>query len=146
MSKNLKYSHKDFTDKSLLGLPASDFDGEIVGSCFFQQCKEGDSVWKKIFPDGIKTAFIRCNLDNVIVPAGCTIKSGCHRAILMQNDRQDWILDAVLKPFEPIDKKMRLRAGISIDPKDIPSTKITQAQFEAQQKAIATPLPVKEVL
>jgi hypothetical protein len=72
---NVKYSFRDFTGKDLTKEPAKDFDGEIVGSCFAQECPLDTQLPKsgiKVFPTGITTTFIACNLDNVEIPATAT--------------------------------------------------------------------------
>lgn len=115
-----KYSYKDFTGQSLKGedIPP----GEIIGSCFAQ---EGEEMYD-IFPDGMTGVTLsKCNLDNVVVPAGNTIDvSSWNRNIIVQNDLADWVCDGADKPTEPIDKKYREHNKISIDPKDIPAVKM----------------------
>ena len=81
--------------------------------------------------------FKGCNLDNVIVPLGNTIIDSCHRQIDVQNDWDDWILDDItLQPMEPMNKAERIKAGLSIDPKDIPNTKWTEEQRRAFEDLI----------
>jgi len=130
MNINEKYSYKDFTNKNLLDVPVEELnDTTIVGSCFYQEATESQ-VEFDIFPKGITGVhFIRCNLDNIIVPDTCTMDldspDACsHRKIQIQNDMADWILDDNDNPIEPIDKKMREMENISIDPKDLPEEKI----------------------
>ncbi len=127
---NEKYSYKDYMNKELSEEKASDFnDTEIIGSCFYQ---EGDPD-QEIFPVGITGVnFIRCNLDNVKLPAGCTVFGGTNKKIKIQNDLSDWILDKDGNPTEPIDKKDREEAGISCDPKDIPVTKLDTPLLSAE--------------
>lgn len=116
---NEKYSFKDFLDKKFTHLFTSEFNNsEIRGSCFYQQVVPNTQV----FPTGITgVIFVECNLDNVLVPVGNTIKGGCHRRIMIQNDLEDWIIDDSLKPTEPINKIFFERLGLSVDPKDIPN-------------------------
>lgn len=133
MAINEKYSYKDFLDKDLTSLPASDFNNsEIVGSCFYQQAKPDTQV----FPTRMTgVAFIRCNLDNVLIPSGNTIKSDCcHRKIVIQNDLEDWIVDDLGKPVEPVNRKVFERLGLSIDPKDIPLTKETVSVTKTKEE------------
>ena len=85
--KNLKYSHKDFTHKSFLKENSKDFEGEIVGSCFYH---EGEL--SEIFPKDIQATFINCNLDNVIIPAGCKVIGGTNKEIKAV-DGADWVCD-----------------------------------------------------
>lgn len=120
---NEKYSYKDFTNQSFLGVDHSEFDKtEIVGSNFYQESKEGEDIEKNIFPVGMTgVTFRKCNLDNVIVPVGNTVETDCtKKKIKKQNDLEDWILDKNDKPVEPVSKKMFERLGLSVDPKDLP--------------------------
>lgn len=119
MAINKKYSYKDFMDKDLTALSASDFNNsEIVGSCFYQQ-KAPDT---QVFPSGITgVKFIKCNLDNVLIPTGNTIEGDCHRKIKVQNDLEDWIVDGLGKPVEPVNPKTFTNLGLSITPNIIPT-------------------------
>jgi hypothetical protein len=103
--KNEKYSHRAFPyhGVSFKDLKPEEFnDMEIVGSCFYQEWIEGDKdVVKDIFPYGTKgVTFIRCNLDNIKVPDGCTVKDGTNRILKVQDDKDDWELDAQLRPVK----------------------------------------------
>jgi len=120
MAINEKYSHKDFTHKILTATdPAAWNNSEVVNSCFYNETPK-----TQVFPAGITgVEFVRCNLDNVVVPPGCTTKDCSTRLIKVQNDMEDWLLDATLKPVEPIGKTMFTKLGLSIDPMDIPVTK-----------------------
>ena len=124
MAINVKYSFQNFCGQSFKDHPVKDFNNsEIKGTCFYQEAKENDvEVLKDIFPDAmIGVVFERCNLDNVLIPNGNTVgMRSSNQRIKIQADLTDWKLDNTLKPIEPIDKKTRLREGISIDPKDIP--------------------------
>lgn len=120
---NEKYSYKDFMGQDFASVNASEFNNtEIVGSCFYQEAEPET----EIFPVGmVGVTFKRCNLDNVKIFPGNTVEgSCCHRKIKVQNDLNDWELDESLKPVEPIEKKKYIKLGISIDPKDIPATKL----------------------
>ena len=115
---NKKYSFKDFTGQSLIKEDPKEFTGSIKGSCFYHE------ALTEVFPDDIECTFERCNLDNVIVPAGCTISIGCtNKRVEIQNDCEAWILDDDGKPVEPVSKARFIKLGISIDPKYIPSCK-----------------------
>lgn len=130
---NEKYSYKDFTRKAFLEVTPKEFnDSEIVGSCFHQGKPN-----TKIFPDGLEgVTFIKCNLDNVLVPEECEIIGGCHRLIKEQNDLEDWIVDETLRPIEPVDKAVFAKLGLSVLPADIPGTKldISKVRTKTQEK------------
>lgn len=139
---NKKYSYGDFTHQSFVDEPAKDFnDTEIVGSCFYQESAyDAGSLSPTppdprvvIFPASMRgVVFKRCNLDNVIMPAGNTVVATgaepcCQRRIRVQNDLEDWALAADNKPLEPVAKKQFQRLGLSIDPKDIPAEKLEKS-------------------
>lgn len=131
---NAKYSHKDFTNTVMTD--AKDMDGILIeGSCFYQEGMPD----RHIFPEKMTgVTFVENNLDNVFIPPGNIIIGGTHKNILVKNDMSDWILeDATLKPVEPMDKEERIKAGISIDPKDIPIVKAVKNVFEIKKDADA---------
>lgn len=123
---NEKYSYKSFQNKKFLDVPASDFDGEIIGSNFYQENKPNS----EIFPAGISCTFSRCNLDNVAIPKTCVVDGGSNKQIKVQNDLTDWVLNSEGKPVEPMDRPFREAKNISCDPRDIPATKQTATVFE----------------
>jgi hypothetical protein len=139
MAINQKYSFKDFTGQDFSSVDASEFNNtEIKGSCFYQE-GEPDT---EIFPTGVTgVTFIRCNLDNVKIPVGNTVDKTCiNRKIKAQNDLEDWFLNDSNQPTEPMRKADYLRLGISTDPADIPSTKITEpivSKTEKEQEVIS---------
>jgi len=125
------YSHKDFTGRELLDKDLSGIT--IFGSCFLQEIPDS-----KIFPDNMTgVTFINCNLDNVFIPAGNETIGCSQRKFKVQNDMIDWILDTDLKPKEPISKEEFIKYGISIDPKDIPKTKMTESIIENKIKELS---------
>lgn len=135
MAINEKYSFKDFTHQTFTSVDASEFDNsEIKGSCFYQETAwDADSLGasakesrSNVFPPAMTgVTFIRCNLDNCLIPAGNTVDKSCsERRIRVQNDSEDWVLsDVDFKPTEPIDLVRFTEEAKSIDPADIPPTK-----------------------
>lgn len=133
MSKDKTYSDKDFTGhnlqdrKNMSGLL-------IVNSCFSQEIP--DTV---VFPaDMTGTTFEDCNLDNVFIPPGNTVKRGTTKRFKVQNDGEDWLVDSHDKPLEPLSKVIYQRLGLSIDPVDLPPDKaeislITQTKIDLAQ-------------
>lgn len=82
------FSRKDFTGRKLLDadIPSGT---KIVGSCFSQE-----TPGSKIFPDNMTgVTFENCNLDNVEIPPGNTVKSCSTRRFKAQNDGHDWEVD-----------------------------------------------------
>jgi len=118
---NKTYSFKNFMDQDLRGHDPKGFAGEIVGTCFAQQERPGELPPYDVFPAGVTgVTFVRCNLDNVRVPDGCTVEKGTNKVIRVMNDLDDWRCNEKGEPIEPMNKAERLRVGISCDPKDIP--------------------------
>lgn len=145
MSFNEKYSYHDFMHLSFKDKKAEEFnDTEIIGSCFYQECDFDDPVVEKdIFPDGMKgVIFRRCNLDNVQVSVANTVELDCtHKKIKIQNDLEDWILDATLKPIEPMAKEYFIELGISVNPKDIPPTKQSKSITQTKEDDLRVVTP-----
>ena len=112
---NEKYSNKNFTNKNLKDIEASDFTGTIRNSCFYQE----NNPYSDIFPDGIICTFENCNLDNVNVPKGCKVIGGTNKMIKVQNDGNDWIVDEKLEPTIPVCPQILLKNGQSTDPNDL---------------------------
>jgi hypothetical protein len=138
--QNEKYSFKDFTDQSFKDHKAADFNNTtIVGSCFHQNVVGEEDVLHDIFPDGMTGVhFVRCNLDNVLIPPGNTMDTEgwdmcTNKRIKIQNDGFSWILDNDNKPVEPMDKEQLLNKGMSIDPEDIPAQKLSPEEVKARQ-------------
>ena len=106
MKINDKYSFKAYPyhKLSFKDRPASEFnDTEIIGSCFCQENKPDSDI----FPNGIMgVIFKKCNLDNIYVPPGNTIKEGTHKKIKVQKDGLDWLLNDDLTPKEPLNKEI----------------------------------------
>lgn len=135
---NEKYSYKDFLGQSFTAVDPAEFDGtEIVGSCFYQENKPRSSI----FPVGMTgVTFVRCNLDNVKVPAGNTIGPRCsNRQCQCQNDGHDWEINAANKPIRPLNEKQFLQDGLSTDPASIPAEKlleidVTKSEYDAATK------------
>jgi len=119
MAQNEKYSYKDFTNKLLDKTDAAEWnDTEVVGSCFHQNTPK-----TVVFPVGISgVKFIKCNLDNVVIPEDCTVEGGTNKLISTQNDGADWFVDDNLAPIEPMNKAEYIKLGLSIDPAAIPAT------------------------
>lgn len=125
---NEKYSFKDFTGASLRDVPVEELNSSIImGSCFYQENKPDT----KVFSDDMRgVVFKRCNLNNVYIPPGNTVvlegPDKCsNERIKEQNDWEMWVVDENMNPIEPLNKEDRIKAGVSISPKDIPSKRFT---------------------
>lgn len=145
--RNDKHSFQDYTGRSFVDDdPAEWSDSEIVGT----QCsQEADSIAeggvastadprKSVFPDDMQgVTFIRCDLTNCHLPAGNTIGAGCCVSrVREQTDRSDWVVDDAGRPVEPLDKKLRNRRGVSVDPADLPARALTRLEHEAFRKTL----------
>ena len=119
-----KHSYRDYLCRSFVDRPAEEFsDQHIVKTCFAQQ--EPDTL---VFPDGVRGLTLSyCDLTNVLIPDGVTIVEGCLvQSVKVQNDGNDWVLDAEKKPVEPVNKKYLESQGMSVDPADIPLVDVLQ--------------------
>ena len=118
---NDKYSKKDFTGKSLLS--ETDLEGIVIyGSCFSQETPK-----TRVFSDAVKNiTFYNCNLDNVLLVKPGWITIGCsERMFKVQNDLRDWEIDIAGKPLKVLNEKYWINEKFSVDPQDIPLTKIS---------------------
>ncbi len=113
---DITWRNKDFTGHDLTKKVIA--PGTVIfGSCFSRE--KPDS---KVFPDSMTgVTFLFCNLDNVVIPAGCTVIACSQRRFLVQNDGCDWIVDGTNKPVEPILKEAFIKLSISTDPAAIPA-------------------------
>ena len=123
---NKKHSYKDYTGQDLSKLPAAEFSNSTIkGTCFSQELIKSDDL-VNVFPEGVENiTFERCNLDNVLIPKKCDKTKCCtNKMFKVQADKRDWVIDPVTKePIEPLNKKLYLKKGWSIDPKDIEKDK-----------------------
>lgn len=117
---NPDYSFKDFTGRTNLGK----MSGVIYGSCFSQE-----TPGNHIFPDTMSgVTFIKCNLDNVFIPAGNIVIDCWQRKFKVQNDMNDWLLDANNNPTMPFNHKVFTKLGLPIPlVSGIPIKKVSEA-------------------
>lgn len=137
MDKNKRFSHQDFTNRSLLDVPPDDLNGTvIVGSCFYQEAKPDEPLPRDIFPKGMTgVTFQRCNLDNVCIPPGNTFVDCTMKRIRWQNDGDDWILDAAGQPVEPVRAPILRKQGKPVPrPEDLPAQALTAAELEKREE------------
>lgn len=119
-----KWSMKDFTNrKNIFAGRARELTGlTIYASCFYQETLDSD-----VFPSDVKgLILVHCNLDNVRIPAGVTvIANRPAKRIQVQNDLRDWEIDANNNPVCVCGEKAELIAGRSVNPADIPMTRLS---------------------
>lgn len=120
-------SFRDFTGWIFTHRPDVDFAGKVIyASCFSQE--KPDTV---VFPPTLTGAtFVRCNLSNVVIPAGNTVIDCNTMRYRVQNDRRDWQLGALDLPVKVLGEKYWLQQGTSVDPADIPLTPLVLAPNE----------------
>lgn len=133
--RNEKYSFQDFTNQHLRA--ATDLNDIIViGSCFYQVCPEdfsGDPLMH-IFPEDMcGVTFVECNLDNVYVPPGNVTHECSHLRIKRMADGEYWFVDENIKPTEPIRKKRLMVLRENVDPRKIPTEKISEADLRKKR-------------
>jgi hypothetical protein len=128
--------HSDFTNRELWQFGADALTGTVVGSCFAQD--RPDTV---VFHPDTVCAFLNCNLDNCQIPAGCTVGEGCStRRIGVQNDGEDWLLDADNKPTAPVNLEAYVSLGLSIEPAAIPSQPLLESIVMSAMRKAAEPI------
>lgn len=117
---NPTYSNKDMTGWDLSG--RKDMNNIVIhGLCLSWETPNAQALP----PDLHGTTFIMCNLDNVFVPLGNTVIDCSVRCFKAQNDLEDWHVDPqTLQPLTPLHPESFTAVGLSIDPKDIPATKM----------------------
>lgn len=114
---DLKWHNKDLTGRDLTKEVLRNIN--VFGSCFSQEKPDSH-----IFPDDMSgVTFLFCNLDNVFIPPNNEVIQCSQRKFKVQNDLEDWVIDAQLKPVEPLNKETFIAKGISTDPKDISAQK-----------------------
>lgn len=110
------YDNRDFTGHDLSDRKDMVDGLTIEGSCFSQETPDSH-----IFPEDMTgVTFIGCNLDNVFIPDGNTIKDCSQRRFVVQNDLRDWYIDEADKPVELIGKKGWELQGYPTDKGSIP--------------------------
>ena len=81
--------------------------------------------------------FIACNLDNIFIPPGNTLVNCSNRLFKVQNDGDDWLVDAQHNPIQPLHPQQYLDLGLSILPSALPAKPIGQSIIQQTQAAIA---------
>ena len=117
-----RYSRRDFTGRSLVG--RKDMDGiAVYGSCFSHETPESE-----VFPPEVKgLVLVRCNLDNVALPAGATAIDCTRRRFRVQNDLNDWLIDEHDAPVKPTTWRAFEKRGLPVpSPVGIPAQKVVE--------------------
>lgn len=114
-------SFKIFTNWDLKEHPELDLNGKIIyASSFYNETPDAD-----ILPTGLSGAtFIKCDLNNVIVPGDNTIIDCTQERIEVMNDLRSWVTDPEGNAVKVLDEEYWQAKGVSIDPRTIPDKKI----------------------
>lgn len=108
---NDAFSGRDFTGRGFVDVKNG---ANVYGSCF--SCETPDTP---MFKPNLIATFYNCNLDNCLIPLGCTVVGGTQRRYKVQADGEDWLLDQTDKPTTPINTEFISSRGGNIDPKKI---------------------------
>ena len=121
LTYSAEWSLKHFSQKTGIDIP----DGTVVYASTFHQ-EEPDTIVFR--PDMTGVYFVRCNLNNVFIPPGNTIRDSSQRRYRVQNDLRDWEIDSQNRPTRLINAERWFAEGYSIDPVDIPDSQITNQE------------------
>lgn len=125
-----QWSFKNFTNLNCTGLP----DGiTVYASTFYWEQPDYQTFRKDL--SGV--TFIKCNLDNLIIPEGNTVIDCSQKRFCCQNDGNDWEIDKDDLPVIPIcGEKIFLKYGLPVPkPEDIPLVKVEKA-IDLMAKAV----------
>jgi len=126
-----RYSHKDYTTGKLYA------EKNLKNLIIYNSCFSKETPDLKVFPTEMTgVTFYNCNLDNCFIPPGNTVIGGATRRFMVQNDRNDWLIDKDNKPLEPLNKTEYIKLGLNIDPKDLPTEMMTVNIIELTQQAL----------
>lgn len=113
-------SHKNFVNWSFVNRPEYDFNNKVIyGSVFTNETPDS-----QIFPANLTGAtFIKCHLQNVIIPNGNTVIDCLTDRFKRQNDGNDWLINNLNAPIKPINHAIFTKLGLPLPlPKSIPAT------------------------
>lgn len=89
------YDNKDYTGCDLSD--RRDMNNLVIHGL----CLSNETPNAQVLPADLKGAtFVRCNLDNVFIPAGNTLKNCSNRIFKAQQDGKDWEIDINLTPIK----------------------------------------------
>lgn len=115
------YNRVDYTGWEFLSRPEYDWSNRVVDRACFAQESPDTVVFD---PNTTGIVFRNCNLENVIIPDGCTVEGGSTLRREEQNDKRDWIIDDKGNPVEIMNKKYWTINGYSTDPTLIPAEEV----------------------
>lgn len=104
---------------------------KFTGLVFTQPFRSGTTVYASFFsteepgtvifpPNMTGVTFLRCHLDNIVIPPGNFNVDSNTRTYKVMNDGRDWELDDLMNPKEVLSREYWYTLGYSTDPVDIP--------------------------
>ena len=107
-----KLSYRDFTNQTVSD--SYDFSGKVI----YQSCFSNEQPNSDIFGKIKGTTFIKCNLDNITIPDGCTVVDCSQKRFKIQSDGNDWLVDENDIPDKPVDYKIYVKQGREVPTKE----------------------------
>ena len=137
---NEEWSFKNFSNR-----PVPDIPSNITVYCTQFYHEIPDSFTFPATMTGVR--FVKCNLDNVIVPAENVITECSQKRFRVQNDGNDWEINEFNKPVKYLGgDKQFVKRGLPVpDPKDIPLEKVEQA-IDLLEKAREKKAALNEII
>lgn len=136
------FANWDFNDR-----PEYDFTGKVIYASVFTNETPDSSIFSPpkaaVSKDGEgtfsargSTLFVKCHLQNVILPPGARLLDCLTDRFAVQNDLQPWIIDQDNNPIEPLHKNLYEKYRIPLpDPKDLPAVRVDKPKdFEEIKK------------
>lgn len=114
-------SFKDFTNWDFRSIKKYDFTGKTIYGSTFMNEKPNSVIFTEETSD---VTFVKCNLDNIVLPKKSRLIGCSQRMFKAQNDLRDWQIDKDGKPQKLISEEYWQKIGTSIDPKEIPLEEI----------------------
>lgn len=118
-----RLSFKNFSGWTFQDRPEYDFSDRVIYESSFNNETPDTEVFSR---DTRGATFIKCNLDNVVIPKGNIVIDCTQRRFKVQNDGNDWEIDEQDNPVIPlIGPKQFLKRGLEVPkPEDIPAEKV----------------------
>lgn len=116
---------KELSNRDMTGWDLSRYD--LRDKVIYNSTLANETLNARILPPDHNATFIACNLDNVFVPSTYLLIDCSIRRFKIQNDGEDWLLDAQDKPMIPVNDKLYDRYALSKDPRDIPPQPLREA-------------------
>ena len=131
-SSNLKIGDKLYVYWDLLSLSPDEFSNMKLVQ--FSNYKEGAERVQGLPAGVVNVVFEDCNIDNMIIPEGCSIsRTTTNKKLEAQNDNEDWDMDKL----KPLRESEYIELGLSTDFNDLPDSPIVGSIVENKIKLLA---------